>query len=173
MAQPTLARFEWSAALRARRVVFCEGQLLPISENENAFTLMAQPMAATVNPTFALPDLRALRCIRQRFHLARQVCGRSHADCQSDPAHSIPCWERMGWRQNSPASAFLASVLRCERFFHTAPTNPRPHSLHNRSALWRKPAAYEFFTLSLRQFHHFGCLVSPPPSIEPVQEIQT
>jgi microcystin-dependent protein len=38
--------------------LFCEGQLLPISENETLFTLMGTTYGGDGESTFALPDLR-------------------------------------------------------------------------------------------------------------------
>ncbi len=45
--------------------MFCEGQLLPISENETLFNLIGTTYGGDGQTTFALPDLRGrLPCIR-------------------------------------------------------------------------------------------------------------
>ena len=40
--------------------MFCEGQLLPISENETLFQLIGTTYGGDGESTFALPDLRGL-----------------------------------------------------------------------------------------------------------------
>lgn len=45
--------------------MFCEGQLLPISENETLFTLIGTTYGGDGESTFALPDLRGRLPIHQ------------------------------------------------------------------------------------------------------------
>ena len=47
------------------RVMFCEGQLLPISENETLFNLIGTTYGGDGQSTFALPDLRGRIPIHQ------------------------------------------------------------------------------------------------------------
>ena len=62
--------------------MFCEGQLLPISENETLFQLSARPMGGDGESTFALPDLRGrLPAPRQRLHPGRD---RRRRGCHAD-----------------------------------------------------------------------------------------
>lgn len=50
--------------------MFCEGQLLPISENETLFQLIGTTYGGDGQETFALPDLRGRVPIHQGTHLA-------------------------------------------------------------------------------------------------------
>jgi len=75
MRNPTLARFECSAALRARRVDVLRGPASPISENETLFTLIGTTYGGDGQSTFALPDLSrpASRCIRATVSFSRKT----------------------------------------------------------------------------------------------------
>ena len=78
--------------------MFCEGQLLPISENETLFQLIGTTYGGD-----GRVDLRPARPARphpaapgQRLHPGRDRRGRGdHADGQPDPgAHATRCWPR-------------------------------------------------------------------------------
>ncbi len=59
MAQPYIGEIRMFAGNFAPRGwMFCEGQLLPISENEALFQLIGTTYGGDGNDTFALPDLR-------------------------------------------------------------------------------------------------------------------
>lgn len=83
--------------------MFCEGQLLPISENETLFNLIGTTYGGDGQSTFALPDLRGRVPIHQGngFTLAEtggveevtltvtQIPAHSHAFlCTTNPANS-------------------------------------------------------------------------------------
>jgi microcystin-dependent protein len=83
--------------------MFCEGQLLPISENETLFNLIGTTYGGDGQSTFALPDLRGRIPIHQGngFTLAEtggvetvtltvtQIPAHSHAFlCTTNPANS-------------------------------------------------------------------------------------
>ena len=75
--------------------MFCEGQLLPISENETLFQLIGTTYGGDGESTFALPDLRGRIPIHQGngVHPGRdRRRGGDHADRAADPgAHpSVP-----------------------------------------------------------------------------------
>ena len=85
---PTSARSACSRATSPRRVEFCEGQQLPISENETLFQLIGTTYGGDGESTFNLPDLRGRLPIHQGngFILGRDRRGRGdHADGQPDP----------------------------------------------------------------------------------------
>jgi microcystin-dependent protein len=84
--------------------MFCEGQLLPISENETLFQLIGTTYGGDGESTFALPDLRGRIPIHQGngFILAEtggaeeitltinQIPSHSHAAlCSTDPANTV------------------------------------------------------------------------------------
>ena len=74
--------------------MFCEGQLLPISENETLFQLIGTTYGGDGESTFALPDLRGRLPIHQGngFVLGRDRRGRGdHADdrSRSRPHHPL------------------------------------------------------------------------------------
>ena len=58
MAQPYVGEIRMFAATSPRRLMFCEGQLLPISEYETLFNLIGTTYGGDGQSTFALPDLR-------------------------------------------------------------------------------------------------------------------
>src|SRR6478752_6821812 len=71
--------------------MFCEGQLLPISENETLFQLIGTTYGGDGESTFALPDLRQ-RCV------AGQLCDH-HALPQLSAGHVVQSrGDRVGWR---------------------------------------------------------------------------
>src|SRR5207253_6177819 len=69
--------------------MFCEGQLLPISENETLFNLIGTTYGGDGQTTFALPDLRSRVPVHQTsntFSLCENVC----AEMVTLPATRIP-----------------------------------------------------------------------------------
>ena len=78
--------------------MFCEGQLLPISENETLFNLIGTTYGGDGQSTFALPDLRGRLPIHfgQRLHPGRdRRRRRDHADRRADSrAHATRSWHR-------------------------------------------------------------------------------
>lgn len=93
--------------------MFCEGQLLPISENETLFQLIGTTYGGDGQSTFALPDLRGRIPIHQGngFILAETGGAEEITLTVSQiPAHSHPL---LGAQQNgaqaSPSNALLAN----------------------------------------------------------------
>ena len=88
MAQPT-GRDQMSPQLRACRVDFCEGQLLPIPRTKRSFT-HRQITAATGKET-CLPDSVAeFRSSGNGPSSRRRARGGSHVTVTQIPAHSHP-----------------------------------------------------------------------------------
>ena len=94
MAQPYVGEFRMFAGNFAPAGwMFCEGQLLPISENETLFQLIGTTYGGDGQSTFALPDLRGRIPIHQGngFILAETGGAESVALTVSQiPAHSHP-----------------------------------------------------------------------------------
>ena len=88
--------------------MFCEGQLLPISENETLFNLIGTTYGGDGQSTFALPDLRGRLPIHMGsgFTMAEtggveevtltvpQIPGHLHAELVTDPAAVCPAVQR-------------------------------------------------------------------------------
>ena len=76
--------------------MFCEGQLLPISENETLFQLIGTTYGGDGQETFALPDLRGRIPIHQGngFILAETGGAERSRSLLIRSAHSHPCYAR-------------------------------------------------------------------------------
>jgi microcystin-dependent protein len=87
--------------------MFCEGQLLPISENETLFNLIGTTYGGDGQSTFALPDLRGRLPIHfgNGFVLA-ETGGAEEITLTVNqiPAHGHPLLATTGGQQLSPAS---------------------------------------------------------------------
>lgn len=83
--------------------MFCEGQLLPISENETLFNLIGTTYGGDGQSTFALPDLRGRLPLHQGNGLTLAQTGGAEEitlTVNQIPAHSHPLLASTG-----PASA--------------------------------------------------------------------
>lgn len=115
--------------------MFCEGQLLPISENETLFNLIGTTYGGDGQETFALPDLRGRVPIHfgSGFILAetggaeeitltvQQISAHSHPMLASSAAANSP----------NPANNVLSETLSSTPYYADAPTV----SLHASSIL--------------------------------------
>jgi len=99
--------------------MFCEGQLLPISENETLFQLIGTTYGGDGQSTFALPDLRGRIPLHQGngFILAETGGAEEITLTVSQiPAHSHPqmaaavTGDQTNLANNLPASSFNISV---------------------------------------------------------------
>lgn len=108
--------------------MFCEGQLLPISEYETLFNLIGTTYGGDGQSTFALPDLRGRLPVHQGngFTLAEtggveevtltvnQIPAHSHAFlASSDQANTL-----------NPGGNVIATPLTATPFFAQSPTTP-------------------------------------------------
>jgi microcystin-dependent protein len=95
--------------------MFCEGQLLPISENETLFQLIGTTYGGDGQSTFALPDLRGRLPIHQGngFILAETGGAEEITLTVSQiPAHSHPNLANSGSPQStSPQNNVLATPV--------------------------------------------------------------
>jgi microcystin-dependent protein len=93
--------------------MFCEGQLLPISEYETLFNLIGTTYGGDGQSTFALPDLRGRLPVHQGNGFVLAETGGAEEitlTLQQIPAHSHPLLGSTGnGAQASPAGALLAS----------------------------------------------------------------
>jgi len=93
--------------------MFCEGQLLPISENETLFQLIGTTYGGDGQSTFALPDLRGRLPIHfgNGFILAETGGAEEITLTVSQiPAHTHPCLGSCGNdAQGNPSNDVLAS----------------------------------------------------------------
>lgn len=94
--------------------MFCEGQLLPISENETLFQLIGTTYGGDGESTFALPDLRGRLPIHQGngFILAETGGAEEITLTVSQiPAHSHPALAtNNNGQQSSPGTQVLGRV---------------------------------------------------------------
>jgi microcystin-dependent protein len=93
--------------------MFCEGQLLPISENETLFQLIGTTYGGDGQSTFALPDLRGRIPLHQGngFILAETGGAEEITLTVSQiPAHSHPLLATSGAASNKVGSGLLFAV---------------------------------------------------------------
>ncbi|TPK58182.1 phage tail protein [Mesorhizobium sp. B2-4-19] len=93
--------------------MFCEGQILPISENETLFQLIGTTYGGDGESTFALPDLRGRLPLHQGNGFILAETGGAEEitlTIQQIPAHSHPFLGNIGnGSQASPQNNVLAS----------------------------------------------------------------
>src|SRR5208283_951554 len=106
--------------------MFCEGQLLPISENETLFNLIGTTYGGDGQSTFALPDLRGRLPVHQGngFTLA-ETGGAEEVTLTTStiPAHSHPFLASLnqGGTRN-PTGNVLATVIAGSIYAQQPPT---------------------------------------------------
>lgn len=114
--------------------MFCEGQLLPISEYETLFNLIGTTYGGDGESTFALPDLRGRLPIHQGngFILAETGGAEEITLTVSQiPAHSHPCLATLSIaNQSSPNNNVLAQSSAADLYIEDAPdVNLAPQSI--------------------------------------------
>ncbi|MEA2371952.1 MAG: hypothetical protein QOH12_2346 [Solirubrobacteraceae bacterium] len=109
--------------------MFCEGQLLPISENDALFNLIGTTYGGDGQSTFALPNLQGRVPVHQGngFNLA-QTGGAEGVTLTSAqmPAHThslLAVGDQPG-TQTTPAGNLLAQSFNVTPFINDANTNP-------------------------------------------------
>ena len=94
--------------------MFCEGQLLPISENETLFNLIGTTYGGDGQSTFALPDLRGRIPVHQGSGFILAETGGAETvtlTVQQIPAHSHPLLASTAVANDSaPAQNVLAQT---------------------------------------------------------------
>lgn len=112
--------------------MFCEGQLLPISENETLFQLIGTTYGGDGQSTFALPDLRGRIPIHQGNGFILAETGGAEEitlTVNQIPAHTHPLLASTGTAtQISPANGVLAASTSVQMYLgiNDLPTNLSP-----------------------------------------------
>lgn len=105
--------------------MFCEGQLLPISENETLFQLIGTTYGGDGQSTFALPDLRGRLPLHQGNGFILAETGGAEEitlTVNQIPAHSHPFLASTSVaNQSSPANAVVAQSTSADLFIEDAP----------------------------------------------------
>ena len=138
--------------------MFCEGQLLPISENETLFNLIGTTYGGDGQSTFALPDLRGRIPIHQGNGFILAETGGAEEvtlTVQQIPIHKHPFLASTGpGNSNTPAGNVTAESAAVKiyhrRFTHRCNECVRDHFGR------RQPAAQQLPALSLHQLHHLA-----------------
>jgi microcystin-dependent protein len=108
--------------------MFCEGQLLPISENETLFNLIGTTYGGDGESTFALPDLRGRLPIHQGNGFILAETGGAEEitlTVQQIPAHSHPLLASADPAVTlNPQSNVLSSTVTATPYFDSNPTAP-------------------------------------------------
>jgi len=106
--------------------MFCEGQLLPISENETLFQLIGTTYGGDGESTFALPDLRGRIPIHQGNGFILAETGGAEEitlTVQQIPAHSHPFLASAGpGNLNTPGGNLTAESAAVKIYFDDTPT---------------------------------------------------
>lgn len=105
---------------------FCEGQLLPISENETLFQLIGTTYGGDGQSTFALPDLRGRLPLHQGNGFILAETGGAEEitlTVNQIPAHSHPLLASTNIAtQTSPANNVLAQSSAADLYIEDTPT---------------------------------------------------
>lgn len=94
--------------------MFCEGQLLPISENETLFNLIGTTYGGDGQSTFALPDLRGRIPIHQGNGLILAETGGAEEitlTVNQIPAHSHPMLATLNLSSQTDPANLVAGTL--------------------------------------------------------------
>src|SRR5256714_6075430 len=105
--------------------MFCEGQLLPISENETLFNLIGTTYGGDGQSTFGLPDLRGRLPLHQGNGFILAETGGAEEitlTVQQIPAHSHPMLASTGpGTQNAPSNSVTAASASVLLYTRNAP----------------------------------------------------
>jgi microcystin-dependent protein len=107
--------------------MMCEGQLLPISENETLFQLIGTTYGGDGQETFQLPDMRGRLPLHQGngFVLAETGGAEEITLTMSQiPAHTHPLGAAASATGTSPSGAVPAAVTAGARYYVGAPGAP-------------------------------------------------
>jgi microcystin-dependent protein len=107
---------------------FCDGSLLPISENETLFTLIGTTYGGDGQSTFALPDLRGRLPIHMGggFTLAEPGGAETVTlSIQQMPSHPHPLLASADSGSTlNPGNNVVAATLTATPYFKATPANP-------------------------------------------------
>lgn len=107
---------------------FCDGRLLPISENETLFQLIGTTYGGDGEATFALPDLRGRLPVHQGAGFILAETGGAEEitlTVNQIPAHSHPLLATTAIaNQSSPAGALIAQSSAADLYIEDTATAP-------------------------------------------------
>ena len=133
--------------------MFCQGQLLPISEYETLFNLIGTTYGGDGQSTFALPDLRG----RLPIHHGVGVCAGSERRCRNrhpdDESNAGP--HPHGLRHDEPEYRFPPKWQfpgRGARYLRSEQARDQHHGRRDWTCGW-KPAARQFPAIPVCEFH--------------------
>ena len=114
--------------------MFCEGQLLPISENEALFQLIGTTYGGDGESTFALPDLRGRLPIHQGNGFILAETGGAEEitlTVNQIPAHTHPLLCSSGSASAQDPGNAVSAVSTAQAYFNAPdnPTNMSPQSI--------------------------------------------
>lgn len=108
--------------------MFCEGQLVPISENETLFQLIGTTYGGDGQSTFALPDLRGRIPIHQGNGFIRAETGGAEEitlTVSQIPSHTHPLLASSdGANTPNPGGNLVGAPLTATPFFAATPNLP-------------------------------------------------
>jgi microcystin-dependent protein len=114
MAEPFLSEIRiMSFGYAPRGWAMCNGQLLPINQNQPLFSLLGTTYGGNGQTTFALPDLRGQVPIHsgQGFQLGQKGGEQAHTITISEmPTHTHIANANSGSGQNNPPGAVLSKA---------------------------------------------------------------
>jgi microcystin-dependent protein len=135
MAQPYIGEIRMFAGNFAPAGwMFCEGQLLPISENETLFQLIGTDYGGDGESTFALPDLRGRIPIHQGNGFILTATGGAEEitlTINQIPSHGHALLCSSGTASVSDPANSLAAVSTAQAYFNSFvnPTNLAPQAI--------------------------------------------
>jgi microcystin-dependent protein len=108
--------------------MFCEGQLLPISENETLFNLIGTTYGGDGQSTFALPDMRGRIPIHMGNGFTLAETGGVETvtlTTQQIPAHTHPMLASADTANTlNPGNSVVAATLTATPYFNATPAVP-------------------------------------------------
>src|ERR1051326_978377 len=136
MAQPYVGEIrQFAGNFAPAGWMFCEGQLLPISEYETLFNLIGTTYGGDGQSTFALPDLRGRIPVHQGSGFILAETGGAEEitlTVSQIPAHSHPLLCNSGGAADAnPQNDVMAEQLAVSAYQSQPPTTPMATQLIN------------------------------------------
>ena len=149
--------------------MFCEGQLLPISENETLFNLIGTTYGGDGQSTFALPDLRGRIPVHQGNGFTLAETGGAETitlTVKQIPAHSHPFLATTS-PASSPSPTNQVPGSEPGRHDHALRSgqSAAPAIADQREHRGRQSAAHQLPALPVRRLHHLALRDLPEPDL--------
>ena len=134
MAEPFLSEIRiMSFVFAPKGWALCNGQFLPINQNQALFSLLGTTFGGNGQTTFALPDLRG----RAPVHVGDSVGGtgtKSGEEAHTISIQELPAHNHIAQASASDGDQPLPSILAAVNNAYAGPANPttlRPESISN------------------------------------------